>query len=85
MLNGRFTVENEFIRMYKAVAINHYKGLPLFLSGCSRLQTHILLKHRRQHPKTDSVKSAKATERNYIFLYDTGTSPLEKRVNKSLQ
>lgn len=75
---------NEFRRMHKAVAINHFKGLPQVLSGCSKLQTHIMLKHGREHLLTDTVKSAKATGRNQIFLYDTGISHSEKRVKNSL-
>jgi len=50
--------------MYKSVAINHLKGLPQHLTGCSKLQSHNLLKHRREHLLTNIVKSAKATGRN---------------------
>jgi len=55
---------NEFIRMYKAVAIIHFKGLPQYLTGRSKIQSHILFKHGKAHLLTDPVKSAKATGRN---------------------
>lgn len=55
---------NKFIRMYKAVEINHFKGLPQHLTGDSKLQSHIVLKDGREHLLTDIVKSAKATGRN---------------------
>jgi hypothetical protein len=67
ILDGRFTVEDEFIRMCKAVAMNHFKGLSQHLSGCSKLQTHILLKYGTDGLLTCTVKLAKATGRNWNF------------------